>query len=114
MLSAHSRAAKSPAFSKRTSQSSGSPSTTTRHASSDSRTSSRPLTGSFRPPGTSVPGCASRSGTGGAPPPLRRLDPDDDLAVLDEHVVAAQADVRKGDALPGRHVVLEPVPRADD
>src|SRR5215212_4897307 len=36
------------------------------------------------------------------------------LAAFDDYVVAAQVDVRVGEASPGRHVVLEAVPGADD
>ena len=39
---------------------------------------------------------------------------DDDVLALDAHVVAAQRDLRIGEAAAGRHVVLQAVPRADD
>src|SRR5215217_6120245 len=37
-----------------------------------------------------------------------------DLAAFDDYLIAAQVDVRVGQASPGRHVVLEAVPGADD
>src|SRR5215212_6954624 len=90
MFSAHSRAGKSPLFSKRTSQSSGSSARTTMNAVDSSRTASLP------------PACPI--------PSEEHLH----LVVLDDHLVAAQVDVRVGEASPCRRVVLEAVPRADD
>src|SRR5919107_971663 len=106
MFSAHSRAGKSPSFSKRASQSFGSSSLTTRNAVSSSRTESRPATPDHHDAHQLSPD------NPGDPTQLRQLEPDLHYISVQEHLVGAEGDVRVGEASSGRDVVFEPVPGA--
>src|SRR5215208_261550 len=136
MFSAHSRAAKPGLFSKRTSQSSGSAARATRKAVSSSTTTSSPFTCSpicsstvlisfsfprFRLPLGSIKASPLKSGatpsarvSTGAEFKEKLSESYLDLVVFDYHLVAAQPNVRVSHTLASRHVVFQPVPRADD